>query len=62
MFGYFVALPAAVHFLTNYDSEHYNIQIRAKDYYSFVMLVLVGGRRRVRAADLRARRSSGSAS
>jgi sec-independent protein translocase protein TatC len=40
MFGYFVALPAAVHFLTNYDSNHFNIQIRARDYYSFVITVL----------------------
>ncbi len=42
VFGYFVALPAAVHFLTNYDKSIYNIQLRAKDYYSFVMLVLLG--------------------
>jgi sec-independent protein translocase protein TatC len=40
VFGYFVVLPAAVHFLTNYDSQLYNTQIRAKDYYSFVLLVL----------------------
>jgi sec-independent protein translocase protein TatC len=40
MFGYFVALPAAVHFLTNYDSSQFNIQIRARDYYSFVVTVL----------------------
>ncbi len=40
LFGYFVALPAAVHFLTNYDSNHFNIQIRARDYYSFVITVL----------------------
>lgn len=40
-FGYFVALPAAVHFLTNFDSSLYNIQIRAKDYYSFVTMVLL---------------------
>jgi sec-independent protein translocase protein TatC len=40
MFGYFVALPAAVHFLTNYDHQHFNIQIRARDYYSFVITVL----------------------
>jgi sec-independent protein translocase protein TatC len=39
-FGYFVALPAAVHFLTNYDSSLYNIQIRARDYLSFAALVL----------------------
>jgi sec-independent protein translocase protein TatC len=40
MFGYFVALPAAVHFLTNYDSNHYRVNIRARDYYSFVITVL----------------------
>jgi sec-independent protein translocase protein TatC len=40
VFGYYVALPAAVHFLTNYDTALYNVQIRAKDYYSFVLLVL----------------------
>ena len=41
LFGYFVALPAAVHFLTNYDESLYNIQIRAKDYYSFTVMVLM---------------------
>jgi len=40
-FGYWIALPAAVHFLTNYDSNLYNIQIRARDYYSFASLVLL---------------------
>jgi sec-independent protein translocase protein TatC len=40
-FGYFVALPAAVHFLTSYDQQHYTIMIRAKDYYSFCTQVLV---------------------
>ena len=40
-FGYWIALPAAVHFLTNYDSDLFNIQIRAKDYYSFAALVLL---------------------
>ena len=40
VFGYFVALPAAVHFLTNYDDNLYNIQIRAKDYLSFASIVL----------------------
>jgi sec-independent protein translocase protein TatC len=39
-FGYFVALPAAVHFLTNYDDTLYDIQIRAKDYLSFASVVL----------------------
>jgi sec-independent protein translocase protein TatC len=40
LFGYFVALPAAVKFLTNYDSSHYTIMIRARDYYSFCTQVL----------------------
>jgi len=39
LFGYFLVLPAAVHFLTNFDSSLYDIQIRAKDYYSFAALV-----------------------
>jgi len=41
LFGYYVVLPAALSFLTHYDDNLYNIQIRAKDYYSFVSLVLL---------------------
>ena len=41
MFGYYIVLPAALKFLTSYDSTLYNIQIRAKDYYSFVALVML---------------------
>ena len=40
-FGYYIVLPAALKFLTSYDNNLYNIQIRAKDYYSFVSLVLL---------------------
>ncbi len=40
-FGYSVALPAALKFLTNYDSNVYDIQIRAADYFSFALVVLV---------------------
>ena len=40
-FGYFIALPAAVHFLTDFDEEHYTILIRASTYYSFASLVLL---------------------
>ena len=39
-FGYYVALPSAIHFLTNFDSTHYTIELRARDYYSFTTLVL----------------------
>ena len=41
-FGYWVLLPRAVHFLTNYDTQHFNIAIRASSYYNFVVTVLVG--------------------
>jgi sec-independent protein translocase protein TatC len=40
-FGYWVVLPKAVHFLTNFDDQYYNSQLRARDYYSFVLTVLV---------------------
>jgi sec-independent protein translocase protein TatC len=40
VFGYRIALPAALHFLTNYDNSVYNVQIRAADFISFSVLVL----------------------
>ncbi len=40
-FGYWVVLPKAVHFLTNFDDQYYNPQLRARDYYGFVMTVLL---------------------
>src|SRR5689334_5168501 len=40
-FGYWLVLPQAIHFLTNFDSSLYNIQIRASSYYSFVLTVLI---------------------
>jgi sec-independent protein translocase protein TatC len=39
-FGYFVALPAAAHFLTNYDKSIYSIQIQARPFLSFAAQVL----------------------
>ena len=39
-FAYFVVLPKAIGFLTEFDSELYNIQIRASYYFSFVTLAL----------------------
>jgi len=41
VFGYFVALPAATHFLTNYDKTIYDINIRARDYIGFATKVLI---------------------
>jgi sec-independent protein translocase protein TatC len=42
LFGYFILLPRAVHWLTNYDSNHFNILISAKAYYAFTSTVLLG--------------------
>jgi sec-independent protein translocase protein TatC len=41
-FCYWIVLPKAVSFLTNFDEQQFNAQIRAKDYYGFVMTVLLG--------------------
>jgi sec-independent protein translocase protein TatC len=41
-FGYFVLLPRAVHWLTNYDNKHFTILVQAKAYYSFTSTVLLG--------------------
>lgn len=40
-FGYFVVMPKALGFLTNYDAELYAIQIRASYYISFVTFGLL---------------------
>src|SRR3954462_5415737 len=40
VFGYFVVLPAATKFLLNFNQDQFNIQIRAKDFYSFFTLTL----------------------
>jgi sec-independent protein translocase protein TatC len=40
-FGYFVVLDQALEFLTTYDDDLYDIQIRASYYYSFVSLALL---------------------
>ncbi len=34
-FGYFVVMPAAVNFLLNFNDTQFNVQVRARDYYSF---------------------------
>jgi sec-independent protein translocase protein TatC len=41
VFGYYVALPAAAHFLTQFDSSVYNVQVQARPYISFATLVLL---------------------
>jgi sec-independent protein translocase protein TatC len=41
LFGYYLALPAAAHFLTNYDNDQYTVLIRARDYIGFASKVLL---------------------
>lgn len=43
LFMYYVVLPRALEFLTTYDDELYDIQIRASYYYTFVAFLLLGG-------------------
>jgi sec-independent protein translocase protein TatC len=43
VFMYYVVLPRALDFLTSYDADLYDIQIRASYYYSFAALTLVAG-------------------
>jgi sec-independent protein translocase protein TatC len=40
VFGYFVALPRAVNFLQNFNDDHFDILIQARDYYRFAILFL----------------------
>ena len=42
VFGYYVLLPRALDFLTSFDKELYDVQIRASYYFSFVSLALLG--------------------
>ncbi len=41
VFAYFVVVPAAIKFLLNFNSDQFNIQIRAREYYSFFALSLL---------------------
>lgn len=38
VFGYFVVIPAALRFLLNFNSDQFQNQIRARDYYSFIAM------------------------
>ena len=43
LFMYYAVLPVALDFLTSYDEQLYEIQIRASYYYSFVAWTLLAG-------------------
>ncbi len=40
-FGYFVVLPAATSFLLNFNDTQFNVQVQAKEYYSFFAQTLL---------------------
>ncbi|HET8863254.1 MAG TPA: twin-arginine translocase subunit TatC [Solirubrobacterales bacterium] len=42
-FAYFVVMPAAVKFLLGFNDGQFNIQVRARDYYSFFSMTMLAG-------------------
>ena len=41
VFCYFVVLTPALQFLLNFNADEFNTQVRARDYYSFVTLLML---------------------
>jgi len=41
LFAYFVVVPAAAKFLLDFNNGQFNIQVRARDYYSFLSTTLL---------------------
>jgi len=41
LFGYFVVLPAALHFFQNFNSNQFNVLVQASQYYHFAALTLL---------------------
>jgi sec-independent protein translocase protein TatC len=42
VFAYFVVLPPALTFLLGFNSNEFNIEVRANEYYGFFVLTLIG--------------------
>jgi len=40
-FGYFVVLPAAVHFFQNFNTDQFNVLVQASQYYHFAAVILL---------------------
>ncbi len=40
-FGYYVVLPAAVHFFANFNSDQFNVLVQASPYYGFAATILL---------------------
>jgi sec-independent protein translocase protein TatC len=41
LFGYFVVLPAALHFFQNFNSDQFNVLVQASQYYHFAAVTLL---------------------
>jgi Tat protein translocase TatC len=41
VFSYFVVAPAAAKFLLNFNQDQFNIQVRASEYYGFLITILL---------------------
>src|SRR5919201_436145 len=41
VFAYFVVMPAATKFLLHFNDDQFNVQVRARDYYSFFTTTLL---------------------
>jgi len=42
-FAYFVVMPPAINFLLGFNDSQFNVQVRARDYYSFFATTLLAG-------------------
>jgi sec-independent protein translocase protein TatC len=42
-FAFFAVMPAAVHFLLNFNDNQFNVQVRASEYYSFFSMTMLAG-------------------
>lgn len=43
LFAYFVVMPPAVNFLLGFNDTQFNVQVRARDYYSFFSTTMLAG-------------------
>jgi sec-independent protein translocase protein TatC len=41
VFSYFVVVPAAAKFLLHFNQDQFNVQVRASEYYSFLIVTLI---------------------
>jgi len=41
LFGYFVVLPAALHFFQNFNSDQFRVLVQANQYYKFAATTLL---------------------